>query len=127
MPIITIESSVAPPAGRRAEILATLVATVERCLDVQPPTEVRLRLVDVDPANAVVGSAPADAAKPWLVANAQVMLGRPESVVTGFMATFAATIASCYGVEQRHVRVLVQGYEKQFWGIGGKTAAALGR
>jgi phenylpyruvate tautomerase PptA (4-oxalocrotonate tautomerase family) len=127
VPIITIESSVAPPAGRRAEVLATLVATVERCLDVQPPTEVRLRLIDVDPASAVVGGRPVDAAKPWIVANAQVIVGRPDGVMTDFMATFAETIASCYGVDQRHVRVLVHGYEKQFWGIGGTTAAALGR
>ena len=127
MPIITIESSVPPPAGRRAEILATLVATVERCLDVQPPTEVRLRLVDVDPASAVVGRVPVDGAKPWVVADARVILGRPDAVLTDFMATFADAIAACYGVDQRHVRVLVHGYDKQFWGIGSKTAAALGR
>ena len=126
MPVVIVESSVAAPRSS-AEVIATLVAAVERLLDVTPPTQVRLRLVHVDPGTMAVGAKIGDPAEPWLVAWCSILEGRPEERVTRFITEFAGAVARAYGVEARVVRVLVNEYAKQHWGIGQKTAAALGR
>jgi phenylpyruvate tautomerase PptA (4-oxalocrotonate tautomerase family) len=122
MPLVSIESSVALPAHERATVLATLVATVERTLAVQPPTQVRVRLTDVDASTVAVGDAIGD---PWVVAFVHMLEGRPEAAVAAFMSEFAETIARAYGVDVKHVRVLVSTYPKVYWGIGSQSAAAL--
>lgn len=126
MPVVVVESSVAAPRPN-AELIATLVSAVEELLAVTPPTQVRLRLVHVDPGMMAVGSKIGDPGEPWLVVWCSILEGRPEERVTRFITEFAGVVAAAYGVEARVVRVLVNEYAKMHWGIGQKTAAALGR
>ncbi len=125
MPLVTVESSVALPPSERAAVLATFVATLERTLAVKPPTQVRVRLADIDATTVAVGDAIGDPHAPWVVAFVHMLEGRPQTVVAGFMAEFAETIAQAYRVDVKHVRVLVTNYPKVFWGIGSQSAAAL--
>jgi phenylpyruvate tautomerase PptA (4-oxalocrotonate tautomerase family) len=123
MPIITVECSEVLVRSR-GESLRALLDVAERELKVESPTQVRMRLVAVDSESMAVGR-PADDGPPWAVVWVNVLPGRPESVVTAFMSAFADAVAQAYGIDVKHVRVLVQEYPKTFWGIGSQSAAAL--
>jgi phenylpyruvate tautomerase PptA (4-oxalocrotonate tautomerase family) len=119
VPIITIESSVQLTAEQRATALRTLVETVNDLLSIAPPTQLRLRIADVPDASVSI--------EPWVVAHAHVLAGRPDAQLERFMSEFAEAIADLFAVDVSHVRVLVQAYEKQYWQIGRRSAAAAGR
>jgi phenylpyruvate tautomerase PptA (4-oxalocrotonate tautomerase family) len=126
MPIIAIESSVTPRLARN-EALQTLVARANALLEVVPPTQLRLRIVDVPPESAAIGASIASDDEPWVVAFASVLAGRPPEQLATFMTEFAETIAGVFGVDAAKVRVLVQPYAKEHWQIGRRSAAAVGR
>jgi phenylpyruvate tautomerase PptA (4-oxalocrotonate tautomerase family) len=127
VPIITIESSVPLGAERRAKVLRTLVEAVNELLAITPPTQLRLRIADVPAGTTAIGAATSTHAEPWIVAYAHVLAGRTDAQITHFMNEFAVAIADAFGVDAAHVRVLVQAYEKQYWQIGRRSAAAVGR
>ena len=127
MPIITIESSVHLPADRRSAALRTLVEAVNDLLAIAPPTQLRLRIVDVPVELTAIGDLSTSNDVSWIVAFAHVLEGRPDEQIASFIADFAGTLGSVFGVDVANVRVLVQHYAKQNWGIGRRTAAAMGR
>ncbi len=127
MPIITIESSVQLAPERRATALRTLVETVNDLLSIAPPTQLRLRIADVPLATMAIGTMTSTSDEPWIVAYAHVLAGRPDAQIERFMSEFAEAISDLFAVDVSHVRVLVQAYEKQYWQIGRRSAAAAGR
>jgi 4-oxalocrotonate tautomerase family enzyme len=114
-------------ASARPAALVILAASVERGLNVKPPSEVRLRLIDVDPSTAVIYNGSTVTNKPWVVANAQILPGRTPEVIEGFIAAFSDDLALTFGVERTHVRVLIEVVAKELWGIAGKSVAASAR
>jgi 4-oxalocrotonate tautomerase family enzyme len=104
-----------------------LAASVERGLGVRPPSEVRLRLTDVDPSTTVIYNDGGVTGKPWVVANAQILPGRSAATIEDFIASFSDDIALTFGVERTHVRVLIEIVAKELWGIGGRSAALAAR
>lgn len=127
MPIVRIESSLPLAASARPAALLILAASVERGLNVKPPSEVRLRLVDVEPATEIIYNGSTVTSKPWVVANAQILPGRTPDVIEGFIASFSDDLALTFGVERTHVRVLIEIVPKELWGIAGRSAAAAAR
>jgi phenylpyruvate tautomerase PptA (4-oxalocrotonate tautomerase family) len=127
MPIVRIESSVPLPLAQREATILALVGALERALEVKPPSEVRLRVADVEPASAAVGHAIAGAANPWVVVFAQILEGRSDALIESFLATFTNDVARAYGVDAKHVRILVEPWDKRWWAIGGRSAAASAR
>lgn len=125
MPLITVETSI--PASDRAAALATLMAVAERALEIKPPTQVRLRIIDIDPSTALVAHDVADAGNPWLIAHASLLDGRPDAQIERFITEFADAVAACFGADVKHVRVLIQKYSGTTWSIGNRSAAAAGR
>jgi phenylpyruvate tautomerase PptA (4-oxalocrotonate tautomerase family) len=126
MPIVRVESSIAlPPQTPRAEALAAVAGCVVRRLDVKP-VQVRVALIDLDPAAVMVaGQAGADA-PPWIVAWASILEGRPEAQRAAFVAELLEILAKCYAVDENVVRVLVQDFPSVHWGIGRAPATAKG-
>jgi 4-oxalocrotonate tautomerase len=127
VPIVRIESSLPLAASARPAALTILAASVERGLNVKPPSEVRLRLIDVDPSTEIIYNGSTVTNKPWVVANAQILPGRTPEVIEAFIRTFSDDIALTFGVDRTHVRVLVDVVAKEHWGIGGRSAAASAR
>ncbi len=127
MPIITIESSVPLPPERRPAVLRALVELANDRLAIVPPTQLRLRIVDVPLESIAVGDAIASAGEPWLVAFAHVLDGRPEEQLATFMRDFAGALGDAFGVDAAKVRVLVQPVAKEHWQIGRRSAAVAGR
>ncbi len=127
MPIITIESSVRLPPEQRRHALASLLETANELLAIVPPTQLRLRIVDVPVETMAIGSAIASAGEPWLVAFVHVLAGRPAEQIARFMDAFADALAGLFGVDAAAVRVLVQPVAKEHWQIGRRSAAAQGR
>jgi phenylpyruvate tautomerase PptA (4-oxalocrotonate tautomerase family) len=127
LPIITIESSVALPAEERTSALRALVTSVDRLLAIAPPTQLRLRIVDVPRESFAVGSVVGSDDEPWVVAYVHVLAGRAEAQLTAFMNEFSESIAAAFGVDLAKVRVLVHHYAKHDWQIGQRSAAASGR
>jgi phenylpyruvate tautomerase PptA (4-oxalocrotonate tautomerase family) len=127
MPIVTLETSVMLSGDERTAALRTLVASAKLLLAIAPPTELRLRLVDVPPGTWAVGEAIGDASDPWVVAYVDVLAGRPDDQLADFMTEFAAVIADVLHVDVAKVRILVQNFPKPYWQIGRRSAAAAGR
>jgi phenylpyruvate tautomerase PptA (4-oxalocrotonate tautomerase family) len=127
MPIITIESSVPLADHERGTALRTLVAAANDMLAITPPTQLRLRIADVDVETIAVGDVTASNDEPWIVAFCNVLAGRSDAQIEAFLSDFAATIASVFRIDVAKVRILVQTYPKQAWGIGRRSAAAVGR
>jgi phenylpyruvate tautomerase PptA (4-oxalocrotonate tautomerase family) len=126
MPIVTIESSVVLAQAERASALRALVTSVDRLLAIAPPTQLRLRIVDVPADSYAIGDG-AVADEPWVVAFVHVLAGREPAQLTTFMTEFSETIAGVFGVDVAKVRVLVHHYAKHDWQIGQRSAAASGR
>ncbi len=127
MPIIAVESSVHLPESERSGALSTLVASATVLLAIAPPTQLRLRIVDVPPGSFAIGALHGVDGEPWIVAYVDVLEGRPADQVADFMTEFAAVVASVFAVDPGIVRVLVRPYAKQHWQIGRRSAAAAGR
>ena len=127
MPIITIESSVHLTPERRAGALRALVETTNDLLAIVPPTQLRLRIADVPHDTMAIGAETSTHDEPWVVAYVNVLAGRSDAQIERFMVEFAEAISDLFAVDVAHVRVLVQAYEKQFWQIGRRSAAAIGR
>jgi phenylpyruvate tautomerase PptA (4-oxalocrotonate tautomerase family) len=127
MPIITVETSVILGGDERIAALRTLVASAKLLLAIAPPTELRLRLVDVPAGSYAVGETIADSKDPWIVAYVDVLAGRPDDQLADFMTEFAAVIGDVLHVDVAKVRILVQNIPKQYWQIGRRSAAAAGR
>ena len=127
MPIITVESSVALAPEQRTRALQTIVGAVNDLLAIEPPTQLRVRIVDVPLESVAIGDAVASPDEPWIVAYANVLEGRAAEQITDFMSAFAQTLADVFGVEPAKVRVLVQHLPATNWQIGRRSAAALGR
>jgi phenylpyruvate tautomerase PptA (4-oxalocrotonate tautomerase family) len=127
MPIIAVESSVRLPVEQRSAALRTLVASANELLAIVPPTQLRLRIVDVPVDSMAVGEVTASNDEPWIVVFAHVLEGRADAQIAHFMTAFAETVAGVFGVDAGTVRVLVQPYPKAYWQIGRRSAAAVGR
>ena len=127
MPIITVESSVALAPEQRTRALRTLVATVNDLLAIEPPTQLRVRIVDVPLEDVAIGDVVANPDEPWIVAYASVLEGRDAEQMTDFMSAFAQALADVFGVEPAKVRLIVQLVPTCNWQIGRRSAAALGR
>ncbi len=126
MPIVCVESTIALPNDRRADLLQAISACIVRHLDVHP-RQVRARLEHVDPSATLVGETVGDPASPWLVAWVSILEGRTEAKRVAFIDDLAGIVALGYNAPESTVRVLVQEYPKVHWSIGRQTAAALGR
>lgn len=61
------------------------------------------------------------------IATVQIMEGRTEAQKAEMIARVTEAISESLGAPPESVRVLVQELPKTHWGIGGKTAKALGR
>ena len=126
MPIVRVESSVAlPPQTPRAQALAAIADCIVRRLDVKP-VQVRVALLDLDPAAVMVAGATGAAAPPWIVAWASILEGRPEAQRAAFVAELLDVLAKCYRVDENAVRVLLQDFPSVHWGIGRAPATAKG-
>ena len=125
MPIVRVESSLPLPSGTTPQAaLDELAACIVAGLDVKPPSQARVALVELPPEAIHVAGTSGTAAAPWLVAHCSILAGRDEARVRAFVASMLATLARVYGTEERHARVLIQEYPTVFWGIGRATAAA---
>jgi hypothetical protein len=127
VPIITIESSIHLAPEARTTALRTLVETVNDLLAIAPPTQLRLRIADVPHGSMAIGAMGSTNDEPWIVAYAHVLAGRSDAQIERFMIEFAEAISDLFAVDVSHVRVLVHAYEKQYWQIGRRSAAAAGR
>jgi phenylpyruvate tautomerase PptA (4-oxalocrotonate tautomerase family) len=126
MPLVRVESSIAlPPGTPRAEALAAVADCIVRHLGVKP-VQVRVALVDFDPASVMVAGKTGPDAPPWIVAWTSILEGRPEPVRAAFVADLLEVLAQCYRVDESVVRVLVQEFSSVHWGIGRATATAKG-
>lgn len=61
------------------------------------------------------------------IANIQILEGRTDEQKAELIEKVTQAICGSLGSPQEAVRVLVQEVPKTQWGIGGKTAKALGR
>jgi 4-oxalocrotonate tautomerase len=126
MPIVRVESSVAlPPQTPRAEALAAVADCIVRRLDVKP-VQVRVALVDMDAGAVMVAGKSGESAPPWIVAWASILEGRPEAQRAAFVAELLEVLATCYGVDESVVRVLVQDFPSVHWGMGRAATTAKG-
>lgn len=126
MPIVRVESSIAlPPQTSRAQALAAVADCIVRRLDVKP-VQVRVALVDLDPASVMVAGATGAAPPPWIVAWASILEGRPETQRAAFVAELLEVLANCYRVDENVVRVLLQDFPSVHWGIGRASASIKG-
>jgi phenylpyruvate tautomerase PptA (4-oxalocrotonate tautomerase family) len=126
VPIVRVESSIAlPPQTSRAEALSAVAGCIVRRLDVKP-VQVRVALIDLDPASVMVAGQTGGAAPPWIVAWASILEGRPEALRAAFVAELLEVLANCYGVDENAVRVLLQDFPSVHWGIGRAPATAKG-
>jgi len=57
----------------------------------------------------------------------KILEGRPPETVEALIAALTETTAETLGAPRESVRVLVEELPKSHWGIGGKSAKALGR
>jgi 4-oxalocrotonate tautomerase len=126
VPIVRVESSIAlPPQTSRAQALAAIADCIVRRLDVKP-VQVRVALLDLDPAAVMVAGATGAVAPPWIVAWASILEGRPEAQRAAFVAELLEVLANCYRVDDNAVRVLLQDFPNVHWGIGRAPATAKG-
>lgn len=125
MPIVRVESSLPLPNGTsRRAALDELAACVVAGLNVKPPLEARVSLVELSPESVHVAGTSGTGSAPWLVAHCSVMAGRDEATVKAFIASMLQTLASVYGTDVRHARVLIQDYPSVHWGNGRALAAS---
>ena len=61
------------------------------------------------------------------LAQISIMEGRTEEQKARMIREVTEALCHSLGVPRESVRVLVQDVPKSHWGIGGETAAALGR
>ncbi len=126
MPIVRVESSIALPSETsRTEALAAVADCIVRRLDVKP-VQVRVALVDLDPAAVMVAGKTGIDAPPWIVAWASILEGRPEAQRAAFVAELLEILARCYRVDESVVRVLLQDFPSVHWGIGRAAATIKG-
>jgi phenylpyruvate tautomerase PptA (4-oxalocrotonate tautomerase family) len=118
MPICRIESSIPlPPQTTPAAALNAVGDCIMRCLG-SKSVQLRVEFVAVDPATVMVeGKAGADA-EPWIFALAHIHEGRAGAERLAFINDLMNTIARCYGVSPRLVKVLVQDFADTDWGFG---------
>jgi 4-oxalocrotonate tautomerase len=57
----------------------------------------------------------------------RILEGRPPELIEELIAALADTTATTLSAPKESVRVLVEEIPKTHWGIGGKSAKALGR
>lgn len=126
MPIVRVESSIHLTLEARVALLREIAACVVRNMDVHP-RQIRASIEAVDASSALVGESLADPASPWLVAWVAILAGRHESKRTALIDELAGVLAAGFGAEEGAVRILIQEYPNVHWGIGRRTAAALGR
>jgi hypothetical protein len=127
MPIVRVESSIPLPDGTsRQAALDELAACVVAGLNVKPPLEARVTLVALSPDAVHVAGTSGAGSAPWLVAHCSVIAGRDEATIKAFIAAMLQTLASVYGTDVRHARVLIQDYPSIYWG-NGRTLAATAR
>lgn len=125
MPIVRVESSLAlPPGTSRRAALDELAACVVAGLNVKPPLEARIALVDLSPDAVHVAGTSGAGSAPWLVAHCSLIAGRDEATVKAFMTSMLMTLARVYATDVRHARVLIQDYPSAYWGNGRALAMA---
>lgn len=125
MPIVRVESSLPLPTGTsRRAALDELAACVVAGLNVKPPLEARVTLVELSPDAVHVAGTSGAGSAPWLVAHCSVIAGRDEATIKAFIAGMLQTLASVYATDVRHARVLIQDYPSVYWGNGRTLAAA---
>lgn len=59
--------------------------------------------------------------------NIQLMEGRPQEKIDLLIKNVTETVSDSLGAPKENIRVIVTEVPKTHWGIGGKTAADLGR
>jgi len=126
VPIVRVESSIPLPNGTsRRAALDELAACVVAGLNVKPPLEARVALVELSPEAVHVAGTSGTGSAPWLVAHCSVIAGRDEATIKAFIASMLQTLASVYGTDVRHARVLIQDYPGVYWGNGRTLAASV--
>jgi phenylpyruvate tautomerase PptA (4-oxalocrotonate tautomerase family) len=118
MPIIRIESSIPlPPQTSPAAALTAVGESVMRGLG-SKPVQLRVEFVAVDQATVMVEGKVGSDAPPWICALAHIHEGRAGAERATFINDLMATIATCYGVSPRLVKVLVQDFTDTDWAFG---------
>lgn len=110
----------------KARLIAGLTQAVVDTVDA-PPASVCVLLDEVARANFGVAGKPADAAAPArAVLQAFLIAGRTDAQKERLIARLTAA-AGVIGVDPAVVRVFIQDLPNSDFGLGGRTALALGR
>ncbi|MES2259362.1 MAG: 2-hydroxymuconate tautomerase family protein [Pseudomonadota bacterium] len=111
--------------GRKQQLIESLTQAVVTSVDA-PADSVRIILTEVPDGNFGVGGKAAEL-NPQAVLQAFLIAGRTDAQKVELIA--ALTDAAVTGLEARRedVRVIIKDVPNTDFGLGGKTAAALGR
>ncbi|MGF6917601.1 tautomerase family protein [Paraburkholderia sp. 40] len=109
---------------RKAKLIQGLTdATVEAIA--APPESVRILLSELAATNAGLGGKLTPAALPVIIAI--LIAGRTDAQKVALIAQLSETIAAILDVPLPSTRVMIKDIPNTDFGIGGKTARALGR
>ncbi|WP_137171818.1 2-hydroxymuconate tautomerase family protein [Massilia sp. HP4] len=113
-------------AEAKARLIAGLTQAVVETVDA-PPESVCVLIDEVARANFGVAGKPADADTPGrAVLQAFLIAGRSDAQKERLIARLSAAVAAI-GVDPAVVRVFIQDLPNTDFGLGGRTALALGR
>src|SRR5579875_398061 len=123
MPYLRLE--VSPDLRVRADsVLAAAAKVIVDTLEVKVGS-LRLRLdVLAEGSYSIIDGKPQG---PFVVAHIAILEGRDDAKKTRLVAEMTRVLASELNVAESDIRVFIVEYPKVHWGIGGQTAAAVGR
>jgi|GEM_PF-487729 4-oxalocrotonate tautomerase len=129
MPYLRLE--VSPDLRVRADsVLAAAAKVIVDTLEVKVGS-LRLRLdVLAEGSYSIIDVNPTPNGKPqgpFVVAHIAILEGRDDAKKTRLVAEMTRVLASELNVAESDIRVFIVEYPKVHWGIGGQTAAAVGR
>lgn len=110
--------------GRKQDLIERLTAAVVAAVDA-PADSVRVILTEAPRANIGVGGSPAQAGQ--AVLQAFLIAGRTDAQKVALIAALTGAAVASLGVRAPDVRVFIKDVPNTDFGLGGRTAAALGR
>ena len=116
------------PQGHSDERKASLIAGLTQAtVDAigAPAESVRILLTELPVSNIGLGGKPTPAALPVIIAI--LIAGRTEAQKEALIAHLSETSASVLDVSLQSTRVMIKDIPNTDFGLGGKTARALGR
>ncbi|MBB5470146.1 4-oxalocrotonate tautomerase family enzyme [Paraburkholderia sp. CI2] len=124
MPTLEVYLPQGHPDERKAKLIQGLTdATVEAIA--APAESVRILLSELAATNAGLGGKLTPAALPVIIAI--LIAGRTDAQKVALIAQLSETIAAIFDLPLPSTRVMIKDIPNTDFGIGGKTARALGR